>query len=62
MELQLELTVCCENKEERALSTALLPRLLLEDGHVLATFSAIVLALCEERTGLAISGEFGADT
>ena len=32
----------------------------LEDGHVLATLSAIVLALCEGRTGLAISGVFGA--
>ena len=29
-------------------------------GHVLATLSAIVLALCEGRTGLAISGVFGA--
>ena len=28
--------------------------------HVLATLSAIVLALCEGRTGLAISGVFGA--
>ena len=34
--------------------------LRLEDGHVLATLSAIVLALCEGRTGLAISGVFGA--
>ena len=39
---------------------ALLPLLRLEDGHVLATLSAIVLALCEGRTGLAISGVFGA--
>ena len=31
-----------------------------EDGHVLATLSAVVLALCEGRTGLAISGVFGA--
>ena len=30
------------------------------NGHVLATFSAVVLALCEGRTGLAISGVFGA--
>ena len=37
-----------------------MPLLRLEDGHVLATLSAIVLALCEERTGLAISGVFGA--
>ena len=46
-------TVCCENEEQRALQTALLPLLQLEDGHVLATLSAIVLALCEGRTGLA---------
>ena len=39
---------------------ALLPLLRLEDGHVLATLSAIVLALCEGRAGLAISGVFGA--
>ena len=53
-------TVCCENEEQRALKIALLPLLRLEDGHVLATLSAIVLALCEGRTGLAISGVFGA--
>ena len=53
-------TVCCENDEQRALSQALLPLLRLDDGHVLATLSAIVLALCEGRTGLAISGVFGA--
>ena len=53
-------TVCCENEEQRALKMALLPLLRLEDGHVLATLSAIVLALCEGRTGLAISGVFGA--
>ena len=53
-------TVCCENEEQRALHAALLPLLQLEDGHVLATLSAIVLALCEGRTGLAISGVFGA--
>ena len=39
---------------------AVLP-LLLEDGHVLAILSAIVLTLCEGRTGLAISGVFGAE-
>ena len=38
---------------------ALLPLLRLEDGHVLATLSAIVLALYEGRTGLAISRVFG---
>ena len=37
-----------------------MPLLRLEDGHVLATLSAVVLALCEGRTGLAISGVFGA--
>ena len=39
-------TVCCENEAQRALHAALLPLLRLEDGHVLATLSAIVLALC----------------
>ena len=53
-------TVCGENEEQKALRTALLPLLQLEDGHVLATLSAIVLAQCEGRTGLAISGVFGA--
>ena len=53
-------TVRCENEAQRALHAALLPLLRLEDGHVLATLSAIVLALCEGRTGLAISGVFGA--
>ena len=53
-------TVQCENEAQRALHAALLPLLRLEDGHVLATLSAIVLALCEVLTGLAISGVFGA--
>ena len=53
-------TACCENSEQTALQAALLPLLRLEDGHVLATLSAIVLALCEGRAGLAISGVFGA--
>ena len=53
-------TVCCENSEQSALQAALLPLLRLDDRHVLATLSAIVLALCEGRTGLAISGVFGA--
>ena len=53
-------TVCCENSEQTALQAALLPLLRLDDGHVLATLSAIVLALCEGRSGLAISGVFGA--
>ena len=53
-------TVRCENEAQRALHAALLPLLRLEDRHVLATLSAVVLALCEGRTGLAISGVFGA--
>ena len=53
-------TVHCENEAQIALHAALQPLLRLEDGHVLATLSAIVLALCEGRTGLAISGVFGA--
>ena len=52
-------TVCCENKTQRALHAALLLLRRLEDGHVLATLSAVVLALCEGRTRLAISGVFG---
>ena len=53
-------TVHCENEAQVALHAAIRPLLRLEDGHVLATLSAIVLALCEGRTGLAISGVFGA--
>ena len=53
-------TVSCENEAQVALQAALLPLLQLEDGRVLATLSAIVLALCEGRTGIAISGVFGA--
>ena len=53
-------TVRCENAAQVALHAAIRPLLRLEDGHVLATLSAIVLALCEGRTGLAISGVFGA--
>jgi len=41
-------TVCCENEEQRALKMALLPLLRLEDGHVLATLSAIVLACMKD--------------
>eukprot|EP00434_Breviolum_minutum_P025229 symbB.v1.2.022286.t1/scaffold1972.1/size94142/9 len=52
--------VQCENAAQVALHAAIRPLLRLEDGHVLATLSAIVLALCEGRTGLAISGVFGA--
>ena len=52
--------VRCENAAQVALHAAIRPLLRLEDGHVLATLSAIVLALCEGRTGLAISGVFGA--
>ena len=53
-------TVRCENAAQVALHAAIRPLLRLEDGHVLATLSAIVLALCEGRAGLAISGVFGA--
>ena len=53
-------SVRCENAAQVALHAAIRPLLRLEDGHVLATLSAIVLALCEGRTGLAISGVFGA--
>ena len=49
-----------ENEEQSALKDALLPLLQLADGHVLATLSAVVLALCEGRAGIAISGVFGA--
>ena len=37
----------------------MMPLLRLQDEHVLATLSAVVLALCEGRTGLPISGVFG---
>ena len=53
-------SVQCENAAQAALHAAIWPLLRLEDGHVLATLSAIVLVLCEERTRLAISGVFGA--
>ena len=53
-------SVQCENAAQVALHAAIRPLLRLEDRHVLATLSAIVLALCERRTGLAISGVFGA--
>ena len=53
-------TVRCENAAQVALHAAIRPLLRLEDGHVLATLSAVVLALCEGRTGLAICGVFGA--
>eukprot|EP00434_Breviolum_minutum_P035518 symbB.v1.2.031444.t1/scaffold3650.1/size52688/8 len=52
--------VRCENAAQVALHAAIRPLLRLEDEHVLATLRAIVLALCEGRTGLAISGVFGA--
>ena len=48
------------NPVEQALRTAIRPLLLLPDEHVLATISAVVLALREGRTGLSISGVFGA--
>ena len=53
-------SVQCEKAAQAALHAAIWPLLRREDGHVLAKLSAIVLALCEGRTGLAISGVFGA--
>jgi len=41
--------------EQTELQQALLQCLRLDDGHVLATLIAIVLALCEGRTGLSVS-------
>ena len=48
---QREVGVDSENEAQIALHAALLPLLRLEDGHVLATLSAIVLVLCEGHTG-----------
>ena len=45
---------------EEALGNAMRPLLQLQDEHVLATLSAVVLALKEGRTGLPIGGVFGA--
>ena len=45
---------------EVALHAAMRPLLQLQDEHVLATISAVVLALREGRTGLPIGGVFGA--
>lgn len=45
-------TVRVQNEEEAALRTAMKPLLSLPDGHVLATISAVVLAVREGRTGL----------
>lgn len=47
-----------DSEEKRALQEAML--LHLQDEHVLATLCAVMLALCEGRTGLPISGVFGA--
>ena len=46
------------NEAEEALCAAMRPLLQLADEHVLATLSAVVLALREGRTGLPISGVF----
>ena len=48
------------NAVEAALRAAPRPLLALPDEHVLATISAVVLALSEGRAGLPISGVFGA--
>ena len=53
-------TVPAKNEEQQALRAAMRPLLRLPDEHVVATISAVVLALCEGRTGLPISGVFGA--
>ena len=45
---------------EEALGNAMRPLFQLQDEHVLATLSAVVLALKEGRTGLPIGGVFGA--
>eukprot|EP00434_Breviolum_minutum_P025559 symbB.v1.2.022583.t1/scaffold1981.1/size93869/6 len=45
---------------EEALRNPMRPLLQLQDEHVLATLSAVVLALTEGRTGLPIGGVFGA--
>ena len=60
LQLELRLFVVKMRNKGHYVQLSLLPLIQLEDGHVLATLSAIVLALCEGRTGLAISGVFGA--
>ena len=57
--LRLEKARYCSEAEE-ALGIAMRPLLQLQDEHVLATLSAVVLALKEGRTGLPIGGVFGA--
>jgi len=53
-------TVRAKNNAEEALRRAMKPLLSLPDERVLATISAVVLALREGRTGLLIGGVFGA--
>jgi len=53
-------TVRLMNDAEEALRLAMKPLLSLPDEHVLATISAVVLALREGRAGLPIGGVFGA--
>ena len=48
------------SEAEEALGNAMRPLLQLQDEHVLATLSAVVLAFKEGRTGLPIGGVFGA--
>ena len=57
--LRLDQVRYCSEAEE-ALGIAMRPLLQLQDEHVLATLSAVVLALKEGRTGLPIGGVFGA--
>ena len=57
--LRLDQARFCSEAEE-ALGKAMRPFLQLQDEHVLATLSAVVLALKEGRIGLPIGGVFGA--
>ena len=57
--LRLDHVRYCSEAEE-ALGIAMRPLLQLQDERVLATLSAVVLALKEQRTGLPIGGVFGA--
>ena len=51
----LELT-----EEEKYLQTILMPLARCEDGHLIATVSALLLSLVEGKTDCPISGVFGA--
>ena len=53
-------TVKVQNEAEQLLRDGVAPLLKLPDEHVLATINCLVLAVLEGRTGLPISGVFGA--